>query len=381
MKHPRYDERLLSLARKLHATVVSIGRLHTSPWRLFFACVVGAIVGSTPLFGLHLTICVGLAALLRLNVVATYGAANVSLPPFLPLLGPACVGVGSKLLYGQLAPFDRTALTATSPLAVAPRIFWAWLVGAPFVGGVLGAVLGAIAFLVASRRATEAADPFALELGETLERYRASKRSVREYVRWKTRLDPVYRAIATELPDGITIVDLGTGLATLPILLALLGTRRTLVGIEHDEFKLAVARLATYGLPITLVGGDVRTTEIPPCDVITLVDVLHYFPVAEQRALLSRAVEALRPGGRLLVRETDLDAASGSTRALERLAVALGWNRAEATFFRSASELVQDLEALGLIVERRSVAGKLHPGNVLLSAHVPAGAVPRANFG
>ncbi len=56
------------------------------------------------------------------------------------------------------------------------------------------------------------------------------------------RLDPVYRAIAGELPDAITVVDLGTGLATLPILLALLGTRRTVIGFEWDAKKADAGR-------------------------------------------------------------------------------------------------------------------------------------------
>ncbi|MBK7402107.1 MAG: DUF2062 domain-containing protein [Myxococcales bacterium] len=356
-----------SLSR-LHRAILSIARLHASPGRLFAACVVGAIVGSTPLFGLHFFVCLGLATVFRLNVVAMYAAANISIPPLAPFLGAACVAVGGKLVFGSALPFDRAALHASSPFAVAPRLFVAWLVGAPFVGGAIGVAIGASVASIARRRAAVGRDATTLALEETVARYREAPPGLRHYVTWKTRLDPVYRAIAGELPDAITVVDLGTGLATLPILLALLGTRRTLIGFEWDAKKADAGRVAAGGLRVTVTQGDVRDCAIPPCDAITLVDVLHYFPVEEQRAVLARARAALRPGGCLLVRETDAEARSGTTRWLERLAVKLGWNRADATHFRPAKELARDLEALGLSVEQRPVAGKLHPGNVLLRA-------------
>jgi hypothetical protein len=104
--------------------------------------------------------------------------------------------------------------------------------------------------------------------------------------------------------------------------------------------------------------------------VVTLVDVLHYYDADAQRALLARCAAALRPGGTLLVREGDGARRGGSrfTRAVERLVTRLGWNRGPAVRFRPASELEADLHALGLDVRRDEVAGKLHPGNVLLEA-------------
>ena len=117
-----------------------------------------------------------------------------------------------------------------------------------------------------------------------------------------------------------------------------------------------------------IVAGDVRSYELPPCDVITLVDMLHYYDAATQQKLLERCRAALRPGGRLLVREGDRERRGGArwTRFVENWMVRLGWNRGPDVKFRPIAALRQDLESLGFAVHVDEVAGHLHPGNVLI---------------
>ena len=82
----------------------------------------------------------------------------------------------------------------------------------------------------------------------------------------------------------------------------------------------------------------------------------------------------MREGGRLLVREGD-GARKGSsrwTRLVEAAVTKLGWNRGPQVRFRPIAELEADLVALGFVVSRDEVAGKLHPGNVLLEARTVA---------
>jgi hypothetical protein len=119
-----------------------------------------------------------------------------------------------------------------------------------------------------------------------------------------------------------------------------------------------------------VVVGDAREAEIPSCDTITIVDVLHYYDVDTQRALLARCKAALRPGGQLLVREGDGAKRGGSrwTRLVEKSMVRLGWNRGPAVRFRPLAELEEDLRVLGFTVSIEPVAGKLHPGNALIVA-------------
>jgi len=121
-----------------------------------------------------------------------------------------------------------------------------------------------------------------------------------------------------------------------------------------EDLSAGGARLAT----------PIRMTK---SDVITLVDMLHYWGPGEQRALLSRCRAALRPGGRLLVREGDPSRRGGArwTRAVEAVVTKLGWNRGPAVRFRPVDELRADLEALGFRVRIDEVAGRTHPGNVL----------------
>src|SRR5581483_7683145 len=115
---------------------------------------------------------------------------------------------------------------------------------------------------------------------------------------------PCYRAIAPLVAPGSFTVDLGTGLGMLPVLLGLRGCRA--LGVEWDAEKAACGRRAAAGLDgVEVVEGDARNHPLPACDVVTLVDVLHYYDGETQRALLARCKDALRPGGRLLVREGD----------------------------------------------------------------------------
>ncbi|MEO7097166.1 MAG: DUF2062 domain-containing protein, partial [Polyangiales bacterium] len=261
--------------------IARIAREHGSPGRLFFACVVGGMIGATPFFGLHFFLAVGLAMLLRLNRVAVYAAANISIPPLAPFLAVACIEVGRRVTRASLPPMTLEGLRGASPWTLAGTVFYSWLAGAPIVGGAIGAVLGSAVYLAVRARDrarhARAGDPFAFAEQELRARFAQAPTSIRQYVYWKVRLDPVYRALAAALPDAIEIVDLGCGLGVGSILLALLGTRRRLVGVDRDARKLAHGRVAAAGLPITLEEGDVRTFAPPPCDAILLVDVLHYF--------------------------------------------------------------------------------------------------------
>ncbi|HEV8337005.1 MAG TPA: methyltransferase [Candidatus Polarisedimenticolia bacterium] len=167
-------------------------------------------------------------------------------------------------------------------------------------------------------------------------------------------------------------MDLGTGLGMLPVLLGVLGRRQAL-GVEWDAEKVRGALHAARGLPhIRVIEGDLHRCAIPPCDVITLIDVLHYYDADRQEELLRRCRAALRPGGRLLIRDVDGARRGGVrwTKFIEQWATRRGWNRGPAVAFRPISELCATLAALGFRVEGGEVASRLAPGNVLLVAEL-----------
>jgi len=197
------------------------------------------------------------------------------------------------------------------------------------------------------------------------------------YARLKYHMDPCYRAVARHIGEDSFTVDLGTGLGMLPVLLGELGERRQALGVEWDREKVRCGLHASRGLPaVEMVEGDLQAFALPACDVITLVDVLHYYEAHRQEEILKRCRAALRPGGRLLIREGDGARPGGAsfTRTIERCATRMGWNRGPMVRFRPISELHTALVGLGFRVDEDKVASRFHPGNVLLVAGLEAAA-------
>jgi SAM-dependent methyltransferase len=244
-------------------------------------------------------------------------------------------------------------------------------VGGVALGAAVGLVGAAAVYASLKRRARPPADPIESAIQRARDRYDALPPKYKWYARMKYVMDPSYHAIARLTPGGAFTVDLGSGLGMLPVLLGLLGEERRALGVEWDHAKVACGQQAAAGLDgVELVEGDARAFPLPACDAITLVDMLHYYDPEAQRTLLRRCKEALRPGGRLLVREGDRERSGGArfTRAVEALVTRLGWNRGPEVRFRPIAELTADLETLGFRVRVDEVAGRLHPGNVLLVA-------------
>ncbi len=193
---------------------------------------------------------------------------------------------------------------------------------------------------------------------------------MRGYARWKVRLDPVYALALPHLLGADEVVDLGSGLCLLAALLLHRSPGSRVRAIEWDAAKVAAARRLVADLPgVQVEQGDARTVELRPCDAIVLFDVLHYSDLPAQRAWLARAAAALRPGGKILIRE--LDGKGTLATALERVAVTLGMNRGDAVHPRPAREIAGDLQALGLDVEILPAGRALFRANALLIGRKP----------
>ena len=200
-------------------------------------------------------------------------------------------------------------------------------------------------------------------------RYRGWNLNTWCYGSWKLALDPCYRAVAPFIAPGSLTVDLGSGFGLLAGVLARLGEGRRVHGVEYDRTKHKAALRATRDLPeVRLECGDIRTFDIPACQTITCLDVLHYLDIPAQRDLLRRAAAALPPGGRILIRETDGGRQGGTrfTRGFERFALAFGFNRGSRPCFRTRDEWVQELREAGFKVDVSEVANRMNPGNLLL---------------
>lgn len=370
------------------------GRL--SPARGAAAVALGLFVGTQPIFGCHLPVIIALCLWLRLDAFIAYVAANISNPFMAPALLTGEVELGAFLRTGQRPHFEQ-ALTRSGAFANACDL----LVGAPVLGLAFAAAGGALTWtaLTALRRLRPGdrpperyrlppeAPPWVHAVERVAGRYApadgatAAERSRFHYVRTKLLGDPIARMIADVAgeADGALgeVLDIGTGRGQLPILLLELGRATRARGVDWDAAKIDAARAAaavTEGgraaLDAEFEAGDARTAAVAPADTVLLIDLIHYFTIEEQDAILRRAAAAVRPGGRLLVREADTERGIRSLATLleERVFTAVRFNRGERVRFRPARGIAALLEGEGLRCDTRPAWGKTPFSNVLIVA-------------
>jgi len=359
------------LRARVRARAAAIWRLlrgAESPARLGVSVGIGLFIGTLPLYGLHLPLCLVICLPLRLDMPMAYLAANISNPLMAPFLVLAEVQLGALLLRGESLPFS---LEAARRVGVAGLMMEA-MVGGVVLGAVLALLGGLVAFGIARRGRGE---PSAMEqaLRRTVSRYLPAPTKDRYYVANKLRMDPIVPQIAALGPLG-DVVDAGAGRGQLGLFLLELGNVRSLVGFDFDARKIETARIAAAG-QAHFTPGDLRAYQPEPADTLLLIDVLHYLLVEEQDALLTRAAQSLRPGGRLVVRETDARGGMRSTltHAFEWIATTIGYNRAAQKLgFRPISEIVACLERAGLSCEVQGPPGETPFANYFIVAKAPA---------
>ncbi|MBL8952724.1 MAG: DUF2062 domain-containing protein [Myxococcaceae bacterium] len=342
-------------------------REQLEPRRFGVAVGVGIFFGLSPFLGFQMLAAQVLAVVFRLNKLAVAAAVSISAPPFLPFEVLASVQLGQRLLYGTWAPLTLDEVRAKDALELAK--FWG---SSYFVGALIFAAVCAVpAGLIATSRMKKAnlhkRPELTIEALEALDDALPKlSRKHRLYVAWKVRLDPVYPMVLPALVGRQTVVDLGAGLGVLALFLKQASPDTHVRCVEWDEKKAAGARLL-LGDRAEVVSADARTVELGSPDAIVMLDVLHYCPVAEQRAWLERCVKALRPGGVLVVRELDLERGVTATR-VEEGAVRRGWNKGGGVYPHPIAELQTWLESLGLKVTRTPVGRGLFRANSMLVA-------------
>jgi ubiquinone/menaquinone biosynthesis C-methylase UbiE len=118
-------------------------------------------------------------------------------------------------------------------------------------------------------------------------------------------------ARACDLGACDRLLDIGGGSGTYTI--AFLERHPGLHAVLFDlpeVIKMAEARLQEAGLRerVTLVAGDFYRDELPPdCDAALLSAIIHQNSPAQNVALYEKIHRALRPGGRLIIRDHIMD--------------------------------------------------------------------------
>ena len=226
--------------------------------------------------------------------------------------------------------------------------------------------------------------------------YRAAGRWAWHWARGKLRHDPVFRGMLErgELPRGARVVDIGCGQGLLASLLqasADLQSRRAwpgewplapaasaaaYTGIELMPREVARADAALRGLALAprFVCTDMRQAALPACDVVVILDVLHYVDHEAQEALLGRVRDALAPSatnpGRLLLRVGDAASTRGYaiSQWVDRVVTRARGHRAAPTWGRPLVEWMALLRALGFTVRSVPQSQGTPFANVLLIA-------------
>jgi uncharacterized protein (DUF2062 family)/trans-aconitate methyltransferase len=372
-------------AREIQDVLYKMRTEGMSPGKQAAAVALGVFIGCTPLYGLHLLLCIVLARLLRLNAGLTYLAAHVSLPGVTPLLILAELETGRRLrgqsyLHIHIANLKQLGLRQVgADLAI----------GTLVIGGVLAALFALLAWWLARRRQAHPEREALLE--EAACPYLKPGIFHWEFVRGKLRYDPLYFNLLRHglLPAEGRLLDLGCGRGIV-FALVLAAHVQSAKGKYPKGWAPPPLNLAFHGIEgrPTLVEAacealegkavietaDLRAADYAPADAILILDVLHYLPAADQDAVLAKAVAALQPGGFLLIR--DADAGAGwrftATRFQERLSALFRRHWKQRFHYRSAAEWSASLATLGLEVDVQPMGMGTPYANVLLAGRKTA---------
>ncbi len=349
----------------------------STPARIGMGVGLGVVVGCSPFYLFQMLLAVVLAHLLKLNKLAVLAGVQISGLPFTPFVIMASIRLGHWMLYGRPHELTLQMVRETSGWELITRSSLPTVaslsVGGMTLGVILAIPLGLLtAWAVKRRRMKDLKQPPVTdgELDTLYEALDRVPRRFRHYGAWKVRLDPVYPLALPLLAYSKNVVDLGAGIGLLGVLVHARFPAVATRSIEWDASKVAIARLLLSKVGAAQVEqGDARTVALGEPDAICLFDVLHYSPIEEQRAWLTRCVHALAPGGLLLVRELDPERGRwGLAEKIERGAVKQGWNLGGGVYAWPISQLAQALRDLGLQVEVKQAGRGLFSANALVVA-------------
>jgi SAM-dependent methyltransferase len=226
--------------------------------------------------------------------------------------------------------------------------------------------------------------------------YRSAGRFAWHFARGKLGRDPVFRGLLErgDVPPQARVVDIGCGQGLFASLLRAAddAQRRSAwpatwpaapaaasyTGIELMPRDVHRARAAlgegtnTHAVPARFVCGDMCASELQACDVVVILDVLHYVDHAAQQALLQRVHAALRPRGRLLLRVGDASSRQGFaiSQWVDRTVTRIRGHRVSPTYGRSLAEWTALLQRIGFSVLSVPMSQGTPFANVLLVADV-----------
>lgn len=122
------------------------------------------------------------------------------------------------------------------------------------------------------------------------------------WLKWAT----IHHAFRTlEIPQGATVLDIGSGTGWATLLLAEAGYRPTGVDLAPGNVKISRLHAERWGSPAQFETADMDTLDLPArFDAVLMFDALHH--VEDPAAVVQRVARHLNPGGWALFGEPSL---------------------------------------------------------------------------
>jgi SAM-dependent methyltransferase len=212
------------------------------------------------------------------------------------------------------------------------------------------------------------------------------------FARGKLGRDPVFRGLIEQGLIGAhrrRVVDIGCGQGLFASLLASMGAMQSQAGgwpvswaptpaaVDYTGIELMPKDIARAQQSVghlqpapRFVCADMCTASLPGCDLVVILDVLHYVDHAAQEGVLRRVRDALAPGGRLLLRIGDVDDRRGFavSQWVDRMVTRIRGHRVSPTWGRPLKDWMALLQRLGFTVRSVPMSEGTPFANVLLVA-------------
>lgn len=162
-------------------------------------------------------------------------------------------------------------------------------------------------------------------------------------------INEIHRAVPG---DGLTY-EIGSGYGSLAHMIAQKGSKRTVIGVDTDQQKVADAQSQLQLVNLQFQVGDALTFHFKPCVGLVMSDFLHHVPYPKQELILERLSKSLKKNGVMVIKE--IDRADGLLMYLSRLWDFLLYPK-DAIYYRSSFEWEQLLKRYAFSVSvRRAV--------------------------
>jgi SAM-dependent methyltransferase len=124
------------------------------------------------------------------------------------------------------------------------------------------------------------------------------------------------------------------------------------VELMQSDITRATSSLKHISHLATFECADMCDAKFAPCDVVVILDVLHYVDYDRQNDVLKRIAQALEPGGKLLLRVGDASAGLPFkiSNWVDNIVMFVRGHRLSRLYCRSVSDWIVNLEKFGFQV-------------------------------